>query len=353
MLDFIREQKTRISAFLSGYLDAEKKRLASIDPIGTDVLDRLLDFSLKGKMLRGALVRLGYSLFGEGNPDVLVRIGGALELLQSALLIHDDIMDRDEYRRGERSVFYQYVNKADTIGYRDAYHVGEALGICAGDLGFFLAFGLVSRIDTDETVRNRILETCATEMCVVSVAQMTDVLNGAKSGVASEESVLRLYRYKTGRYTFSLPLVLGATAAGTTGSVLDELEEIGEILGLVFQLKDDEIGLYGDEKETGKPAGSDIRSGKKTLYSYFLANQAKGDDRAKLDSIFGNQNTTEEDLDYIRDLAERLGVRDVVRQRMEEYGCIAEEKIKRIGIRNEESRENLVRLISYNLNRSF
>jgi geranylgeranyl diphosphate synthase type I len=302
-------------------------------------------------MIRGALVHLGYSLFKDGTPTEVVALGGVLEILQSALLIHDDIMDRDEYRRGEESVFYQYVNKARDAGYREPYHIGEALGVCAGDLGFFLAFGLISGLGFEESVRNKILGLAGREMSVVAVAQMLDVTSGAQSTSAGEESVLKLYRYKTGRYTFSLPLALGAIAGGGE-SIRKELEEIGEILGLVFQLKDDEIGLYGDEKKTGKPVGSDIKQGKKTLYSHFLFKLAGATELERLSSVYAHEAVASSEIAYVQGLVEDLGIRKLVSQRMEEYGCIAESKIKKLEAPNTQAKGRLLEMIEYNLMRT-
>jgi len=242
-----------------------------------------------------------------------------MELLQSGLLVHDDIMDRDRTRRGQTTVFYQYVQRAEREGLRDAYHLGEALGICAGDVAYFLAFELLSRLPVSAEASRRALSLCGRELTYVGVAQMQDVVWGASPAVVGEEEVLKLYIYKTGRYTFSLPLALGGVLAETDERTLARLERLGECLGVLFQIRDDELGLFGDPRELGKPVGSDIREGKKTLFYGYLHRHAPPEELRSLEAIFGNPQAGETELNRVRLLLERLGARQAVRELAEAH----------------------------------
>jgi geranylgeranyl diphosphate synthase type I len=245
-----------------------------------------------------------------------------MELFQSALLVHDDIMDRDTTRRGLSSLFFQYAQLADRQGLNQSYHLGESLGICAGDVTFFIAFEILAGLDVDSDMYRRILALAAREIGYVGVAQMQDVYNGASSQRVTDADILRLYLYKTGRYTFSLPLMLGGILADRPDSDISLLEKLGESIGIVFQIRDDELGLFGNEAETGKPVGSDIREGKKTLFYGYLMELATGEDRERLAGIFGRQDLGDEDIRFVQDLTERLGIRDTV-------GKLAEAEYKR------------------------
>jgi geranylgeranyl diphosphate synthase type I len=173
---------------------------------------------------------------------------------------------------------------------------------------------------------------------MVGVAQMQDVANGAIKPVSTnpfrdapceprEEDILTLYRYKTGRYTFSLPLALGATLAGAADETRTALEEAGEDLGILFQLKDDELGLFADEAELGKPVGADIREDKKTLYRLRLFEKADEPAAARLRSMFGNREPGAIDARFVHSTIERLGIHDELAVMMRRYADAALEKV--------------------------
>jgi geranylgeranyl diphosphate synthase type I len=279
-----------------------------------DVLKNIQTFSQRGKMIRGGLVALSYTLF---TPTVrssimeeITRIGAALELLQSSLLIHDDIMDRDTIRRGVYSFYYNYHEIAKKRSLRDPYHTGESLGICGGDIAFFLAFDILSTLHLNNEMNMEILGLCAREMFIVGVAQMLDVYRGADTAMLDENAIINLYMYKTGRYTYALPLKIGALISNIDYHYMHTLQTVGELLGTVFQIVDDDIGLFGNEEEAGKPIGSDLKEGKKTLYLCKIYNKAGEKDRERICSCLGNSQITMKGIEYIRSLVIRLGVRD-------------------------------------------
>ena len=215
-------------------------------------------------------------------------------------------------------------------GYGDPAHNGEALAICAGDIAYFAAFQALSELTVADGTARRVMGIAARELSLVGVAQMQDVANGAARPASSdpfggascepdERSILGLYRYKTGRYTFSLPLALGAAIAGGDAQTQSALEAAGESLGILFQLKDDELGLFADEAELGKPVGADIRENKKTLFRLRLFSKADAATAARLESIFGNRNAGAAEAAFVRNELERLGVRAEMAVAMRRY----------------------------------
>jgi geranylgeranyl diphosphate synthase, type I len=315
MLTYLAPLRERIAATLTGFFAEKKSWLARVNPLGPDAGRRLLEFALQGKMIRGCLVQLGYSLARESRagsepPESVLMASSAMELFQSGLLVHDDIMDRDILRRGKPSIFRQYAEEAERGRSADPPRTGEALGICAGDVAYFLAFELLSRVAGEPAALREVLALCARELAAVGIAQMQDVSwGGSKIGVTDAE-ILRMYTWKTGRYSFSLPLMVGSLIGGAPAILCEELEKLGECMGLLFQIHDDELGLFGSEQELGKPVGSDVREGKKTLYYARLMAAASPQERERLDRIFGNPGGTAEDLDYVRSLSVHRGVRD-------------------------------------------
>ena len=337
MLRYFQNARPGVAAALSAILRENEVRLGTISPLGAQLAQRLESYARAGKMIRGILVRLGYELCVPEAPNadmvrVLERAGAAMEFLQAGLLIHDDIMDRDTLRRGNTTVHAQYEQDAAAAQAADPAHHGLSLGVCAGDVAFFLGFHVLAALPAPparQEQARRVAAFAARELCWVGVAQMQDVSSGA-GGIGADPDpaqILRVYRYKTGRYTFSLPLVIGAMLAEAGPQAVEALDKAGENLGVVFQLKDDELGIFGDSARSGKRADSDIREDKKTLLRHFLFTAADPGLRARLAAVFGSREPGEAGLRLVREALERTGARAKVRDYMR---CFAQEAADRI-----------------------
>lgn len=359
MKTFFREQKGAILGYLEKAAVEKAEDLSRVHPMGREVVEKILDFASRGKMLRGGLVGLGYALYGDEAAKVteneaVLAAGAAMELFQSAFLIHDDIMDRDTMRRGEPTVYAQYAKSAEEEGLADARHMGEALGICVGDISFFMAYEILAggACGTGDKSRCVPLLTLASgELSYVGIAQMLDVRWGSAADEVSEKDVLELYRYKTGRYTFSLPLSAGALIADAKESRRQHLERVGELLGVVFQLRDDELGLFGDEESLGKPIGSDIREGKRTPFYLSLMERVDKEQKNTLLGIFGNREAGEEEVEYVRSMVEELGVRDEIIRTCEKLSHEARREMEALEGTHPEGYRILEDLLDYGLNR--
>jgi geranylgeranyl diphosphate synthase type I len=278
-------------------------------PGGRELMKRVLEYALRGKMLRGALVHLGAELFEAATERGIDETAAAMELFQAGLLVHDDIMDRDELRRGAPSFHSRYALEAKAEGAEDPVHLGESLGICAGDVCLFEGFAALAAAVAGAGEGGAVLlALCAEELSVVGLAQMRDCRWASLPLEPGEEEILAMYRGKTARYSFSLPLAAGALLAGRA-DLRSSLFEIGELAGLAFQVRDDELGLYGDPSRTGKSVVSDIREGKKTLYRARLMARAGEAERGRLAAIYGSPAAGEAEAAFVRDLLETSGVR--------------------------------------------
>ena len=246
----ILSHKKIVDEQLISYLTERKAKLSQINIWGGDSIDRLLPFVTSGKTTRGSLAVYIYSLFRKNLPPSIYKAAAALELYHSGLLIHDDIMDRDNLRRGKPSIWEQYSRASHDT------HIGISQAINAGDLCFFMAQELLSDMN--------ILSLVSRELQPVVIAQMQDVVSG-KGQSLSKDEVLSLYRYKTARYTFSLSMAVGATIVKTTADNVTLLMRLGESMGLLYQIRDDELSIEGDSAVTGKPVGSDEKNAKQTL----------------------------------------------------------------------------------------
>jgi geranylgeranyl diphosphate synthase type I len=302
---YFASRRERIAAALEAIATERGRALSALPGADRAPIERAVEFSLRGKMIRGCLVFLGAEAAG---GDALADIAAAMELFQSGLLAHDDIMDRDETRRGAPALHMLYAAEARAQGALDPLHTGEALGICAGDLCYFEAFAILSRALEASPCARRALGLCSEVLSEVAIAQMADLRWGSLSIEPSEAEILAMYRCKTARYSFSLPLAIGALVAGRQ-ELLDPLMKLGESLGILFQLRDDELGLFGDEASTGKGVGSDLREGKKTLFRARLLAAAPNEELPRLAALFGGgAEAGREDIAYVRRLAGELGV---------------------------------------------
>ncbi|NOR14367.1 MAG: hypothetical protein GQ544_01550 [Candidatus Aminicenantes bacterium] len=350
-MEFFNRQKEEIAAFISDFLQQKQQEFAQVNPWGQDVVKRLVPFIGSGKMLRGGLVNYG-SLIGKGevSPSVFPA-AAAVELIQAALLIHDDIIDRDKSRRGYPSLYYQYVVLGEDQGMSEADHFGQGMGICMGDIGFFLAFELFSRLVHESAVKERIIHLWSQELCYVGLAQMQDLYYGETSSEITEQEILNLYRYKTARYSFSLPLMTGAILEGADQRLLGSLEKCGIDFGLLFQLKDDELGLYGSEEEIGKPIGSDIRECKKTLHSHFLHKLASSDDLERYAEISKSKDFSPGLMHEVRNMLKKYGIDEIIHGRMRALQVKIEKEIQELDVQ-ERQRTILYQLLDYSQNRS-
>ncbi|MEN6560489.1 MAG: polyprenyl synthetase family protein [Acidobacteriota bacterium] len=318
---FFETAGRRLRADLSVFLAAKRAEAARLRPWGPDVLRRLERFTRKGKAIRGGLVALGCEMAGgRAAAPAAVRAGAAFELIQSGLLIHDDIMDRDPRRRGGPSVHEQYARLAPFPAGPEAAHFGTSLAICAGEIAIFLAFEAIAGLPGPAGRTAAVDRLFASEFGLVGLGQMLDIEAGASRRPVPRRRILEIYRVKTARYSFYLPLAAGWLLGGGRRAALPAFERLGQDLGLVFQIKDDELGLFGLPSATGKPVGSDIREGKKTLYATGLLERAAGPDAERLSRLFGCPAATDADIRFVQGLAERLGVRAEAGKAMDRFG---------------------------------
>lgn len=282
---FVQQNKPRLQDAIRDYI-AQRKPDRPEARLYQDSLDRLCEMTVSGKMLRGLFVMMIASFHNKElmHDPRLMHVAAAMEFMQTALLIHDDIIDNDRMRRGMKTIFVQYAEVAADENIPDAEHYGKSLAICAGDIAIFLAFELLS-CNANSPELNRLVSKMAREIHLVAVGEMMDVDMASRSGEPTISDIMKMYIYKTSRYSFSLPFALGATFAGADTDHIAALEKLGENIGVLFQIQDDWLGLYGDEKTTGKPVGSDLREKKKTLYRSTLYKHLSEPERQRLETM--------------------------------------------------------------------
>ncbi|WP_434970203.1 polyprenyl synthetase family protein [Microbacterium sp. bgisy207] len=221
-----------------------------------------------GKRLRPQLVVGSFLAVGgdlERAPG-LYPVAAAFELLHSAFVIHDDVIDHDVTRRGVPNVAGRFRMRARAQGAdsRGAALLGDAAAILAGDLLLHEATRMVALADTPDAQRSRLLDLLDEAVFVSAAGELADVENSVTPELAEQDEILAATFNKTAVYSFTAPLCAGAILAGAPSTWITDLERIGGSLGLAFQLVDDLIGAFGTAEQAGKDAGSDLRESKRT-----------------------------------------------------------------------------------------
>lgn len=268
-----------------------------------------------GKRLRAAFCAAGWEAFSSspvttGSAPVLA--GSALELFQGAALAHDDLMDGSLTRRGLPAVHRRMAAQhAEHAWLGDADRHGAAGAILLGDLLLSVSSMEMDRarrlVEHGASDRARaIWDLMTTE---VAVGQYLDVRSQVLPWDETEDvgRALTVVRHKSARYSVEHPLALGAALAGADEAALEGLRRAGLPLGVAFQLRDDVLGVFGEPEVTGKPAGDDLREGKRTVLLALALRSADAGQQARLQQAVGRPDLSPGDVAELRDILERTG----------------------------------------------
>jgi geranylgeranyl diphosphate synthase type I len=288
----------RLHLVITDELARHRAEVVAVDPRLAADVDLLVQFVTEGgKRLRPEFLWCGWVAGGGATTgrDVhaVLQVGAALELLQACALVHDDIIDRSERRRGQPSTHRAVAKQHADAGLAgDPDHYGSSVAVLLGDLALawsddlFVAgasaLGAVHR--AAPVWRAMRTEVLAGQLLDLAVTASTDPDPGAQ-----ERDAMRVNRYKTAAYTVERPLQLGAALSGARAATVDALRCYGTDVGVAFQLRDDLLGVYGDPTVTGKPAGDDLAEGKRTVLLALARAALAGDVRllAELDAGVG------------------------------------------------------------------
>lgn len=268
-----------------------------------------------GKNLRGVLCGLGYHSFG-GTDDRFLPLSTAIEVFQTSILIHDDIIDKADLRRGIDTIPIRYEKiYSDALVKKEHFKkkrkdVSNSMTLCIGDLGLYLANKILLKHYKDKEFfkifdyyNDMVIKTCKGEMIDVALPFYEEFYGMDDL----ESSVLEIYKLKTSWYSVVGPYVLGAILAGVSDKDVEKLEDSLMNLGIAFQIKDDLFGVFGDEKKIGKSVISDVTEYKQTiLYAYAINTSYKDD----LLELYGKENLSLEEFEKIKDIFKKSGAEE-------------------------------------------
>jgi len=313
--------RARVDRALAALLDQELSALGFLGEDAGPVTDALTRFALEsGKRLRPAFVYWGYRGAGgaAGGPaaEAVVRAACSVELLHVCALIHDDIMDGSEVRRGRPAMHVGFAGLHRGLGWRgDPAAFGEGAATLMGDLAFTwadVALAEAGLPDDRLAAALRVFNRLRSELMG---GQYLDLVE-ARRGAPGEDAVRRVLTYKSGKYTIERPLHLGLALAAGPPALAADYSAYGLPLGEAFQLRDDLLGVFGSPEVTGKPAGDDLREGKETYLVMQARRRTDRAGRALLEGALGNAKLSENDVAELRRLIAGCGAVDATEARI-------------------------------------
>jgi geranylgeranyl diphosphate synthase type I len=302
---------------LDAFLTRQHARLAAIDDALVPVVEWIEAFVLGGgKRLRPAFAYWGYRAAGGLDSDEVVATVAALELVQASALIHDDVMDGSDTRRGQPAIHRRAATvheRSGWLGDPDAF--GTASAILLGDLCLVWSDELLHTGGLDPATLARARPVFDEMRTEVTVGQYLD-MHAQATGDSSARRASLVARYKSGKYTVERPLLLGAALAGAGEDVASAYSGYGLPLGEAFQLRDDILGVFGDPAVTGKPAGDDLREGKRTYLVAVTAEAAGASGRELLRRLLGDPGLDDDGVAALRELITTSGALARTEQRI-------------------------------------
>jgi len=340
-MQFLSDFNKLFTPVLVDYFERKKKEVVNLSSTVKETVERIESLTLSGgKRIRPALLYYSFLAFSKIKHTGSVRMHSpgvegikriknyclALELLHSWALIHDDIMDRSILRRGAPTVNAYYKEK-----YKDP-SFANSLSILAGDMalsfadelftssfqslshsgkprhkrgasritgGFWASQNDTSKLNADQIKLLHLYDQLKTQ---VIYGQIMDIIK-----VKTEKEVLKMIEYKTAGYSIEKPLLIGACLAGADYSKLKNLSNIAIKIGIAFQIQDDILGVFGDEKTLGKPVENDMKEGKMTLLVIKTLSILSSKDKKLFRALWGNPKSGKEELETIKKMIKDSG----------------------------------------------
>lgn len=332
---YFRYWQKKVDPVIANYLKQEGEFNYAKTPYGSEVFSEIEDLTLRGgKRQRVAFVAATFGLLnGEFNDKTIAAIADAatgVELLQTQLLIHDDVIDEAPTRRGRQTIHDKFMQRAIQKGYVfEPKRYGNSVGLLAGDLtAYFACYPILSSEYIPLDQRVRVLDVLLRSGVDTFYGQILDLLRDAR-GTTNETEILDLAFVKAGRSSGEAPMHIGAILAGQDHpDIFNLLSAYVVPVSIAAQLQDDILGVFGDEKKLGKSILSDIAQGKQTLLVLHALENADPSNASILSKLIGNKEITLADLEIVKEIMESTEALKYVRAVAMRYAAEGEKVIE-------------------------
>lgn len=328
----LEKTKKHIDLELRELLSEAKKAYEISSPKGL-LFSGIKDFLLRnGKRIRPLLFIIGYQGYTKRkkySKKDLVRSSLSMELLHDFLLIHDDVIDNSDLRRGKPTL-HNYFN--DKLSLKKHDQIGPSLSIVAGDIVYALAIKAFGAINESSARKDRALDEFLKATIATGTGEYLDVVNNLTSlDNIKKKDVFQVYTLKTARYTFEGPLIIGAILGGAPEKEISKLAHFAVSLGQAFQIQDDLLDIFASREIIGKPTLSDLDEGKKTLPLWKAYTSLPLKKKKTLKRIMDKQTKTRKELLLVKQLIKDSGSAEYsfnVAQRLLSYASKNLESLK-------------------------
>ncbi len=349
----IQEYKPQIDTALNDFFVELPSLLhQDLSQQSLDAIGKLKEYTLRpGKRIRGSLASFAYDyVTGKQYGEEGLQLAVALELVQSYLLIIDDVMDRSDLRRGLPTVHQLYMS--DQQKSQVDVHLANMLAVNIGLIAQHLVNIIVARIAEQPERIQQVVLTLHKNIAATGLGQIDDASQIIGNSF-TEEDILRKYRMKSSYYTFVNPLQLGVIlGGGDTAENMQEIESFGVDAGIAFQLKDDLLGVFGVSKDTGKSSTDDLEEGKYTLLVQYALDHANADDVVYLKDTIGTPGVSNATAQKIQAIFERCGAKEYIEKTIDIYADRAVQQVVNSKFWNDNAKDALLAIVNYSIMRS-
>ena len=312
-------RQAQVDAVLERFFSLAKKRAEPFGAQYVELWETLEANTIGGKRFRPRMVMAAYQALGGTDLEAAACIGAAFELLHTALIVHDDVIDNDFTRRGAPNISGHYRELARERGSSSAAseHRGLSAAVIAGDLALFNSYRLIDRSGVSDHVRHRLIEIMDEALFASAAGELIDVDFATTIDMPRVDDILTMERFKTAVYSFECPLQAGAVLAGASEEVITTLGDFGREIGIAYQIVDDVLGVFGEETQTGKTTIGDLREGKRTVMISYATSTAEWD---SIEPLIGKHDLSEEEAESIRAVLVASGARSFANGLARYYG---------------------------------
>jgi geranylgeranyl diphosphate synthase type I len=330
---------SRVNTRIDDFISERELSLRSLGPDLVPFIDFSRQFLSGGKRFRAQFALMGFRTQTSKIPDFAIDVAGALEIFHAAALVHDDIMDKSDTRRGAPSAHRRFEDVHVTARWAGpSADFGNSAALLFGDLLLALSdelmsVGLLGAVDNAAALRSR--QEFDRMRLDVTAGQYLDIVEErAWPSIDKLEALPRAHRvvvFKSAKYSVEAPLVIGALLAGASAADISILRAFGLPLGIAFQLRDDLLGVFGDPSVTGKPAGDDLREGKRTVLIALAQRELAASDVSVMDQLLGSNDLSEESVATMREMLVSSGAVDQIENLITENVAVARQALNNSG----------------------
>ncbi len=299
----------QVESVLTDFFHRSKERAEQISSRYLSLWKSLERCTVEGKRFRPRMVMTPYVHLGGMDLDSAAHVGAAYELLHTALIVHDDVIDLDFVRRGRDNVSGSYRHRAEAAGATadTARHHGLSAGIIAGDLALANAFVVLDGADAPQDTKIALRDILEEAVFASAAGELIDLDFSLGSHAGTLDDIIQMAALKTASYSFECPLRAGAMLAGASPDVVTAIGEFGRDIGTAYQLVDDWLGVFGDEALTGKSILGDLREGKDTV---LISVARESSDWEELSFLVGCPDLGVDQADRARTILRDCGAHD-------------------------------------------